>query len=311
MKVGNRCPLERVGRGFCRVASRFAGAVGIGRWWKSYLGITLGTAVTALGINAFYVPNRLNDGGVTGVAILLHLVWGVPLGVGIFGLNVPLFLAGARVLGGGFGARTLFGIAALSLWSQVLRPPPATHDLLLGAVYGGVLSGLGLGIVFRSQGTTGGTDLVARLLVRYAPLTMGQGLLAADLVVIAATSLVFGLTLGMYSLFALFVATRMVDAVQWGLDYSKAAWIITERGGTVAKEIMDALGRGATVFQARGAYTGRDKDAVLVVISRSEVFALKAVTYRADPQAFLVFGEAHEVYGEGFRQVEHLEKRHG
>lgn len=279
--------------------------------WKNYLGIALGTALTAVGINAFYLPNRLNDGGVTGVAILLHLLLNVPIGIGIFGLNVPLFLASARALGLGSGARTIFGIAALSLWTQVLRLPPVTHDLLLAAVYGGVLSGLGLGIVFRSQGTTGGTDLVARLLSRYAPLTMGQGLLAADLLVIGVTGLVFNLTLAMYSLLALFVATRVVDVVQWGLDYSKAAWIITERGGTVAREVMAALGRGATIFQGRGAYTGRAKEAVLVVISRSEVYRLKAVAYRADPDAFLVFAEAHEVYGEGFRRLDHSERNGG
>ncbi len=271
----------------------------------------MGTAVTAVGINAFYIPNRLNDGGVTGLAILLHLLWGVPLGLGILGLNIPLFLASAKVLGLAFGGRTLFGIAALSLWSQVLRPPSVTHDILLGAVYGGLLSGLGLGIVFRFQGTTGGTDLVARLLARYAHVTMGQGLLAADLVVIAATGLVFNLTQSMYSLIALFVASRVVDAVQWGLDYSKAAWIITEQGDTVVREVMGALGRGATVFQGRGAYTGRDKEVVLVVISRSEVFRLKAATYSADPQAFLVFAEAHEVYGEGFRQIEHIGRHKG
>lgn len=267
----------------------------------AYAQLTLGAAITALGLNFFLVPNRLNDGGVTGLAVVAHYLWGLPVGAVIAGLNLPLVLLGGRLLGMRFGLQTLYGILALSFWVEVLRVPALTRDPLLAAVYGGAMSGLGLGLVFRVQGSTGGTDIVARLLSRYSFLTVGQGLLAADFVVMALTGAALTLRVALYSLLALFVSSRVVDLLQEGLDYSRAVWIVSERSEELARGVLEGLGRGATAFTARGMYTGRPREVLLVVVARSEMARLKELVRRTDPGAFMVVGDVHEVLGEGFR----------
>lgn len=266
-----------------------------------YLGIGLGSCITAAGLDLFLVPNRLNDGGLAGVAVVLHYVAQWPVGFTLLALNVPLLLISTWVVGLPFGVKTVFGVIALSLALQLLPEHAVTHDLLLASVYGGVLSGTGLGLVFRFGGSTGGTDLVARLIRHFLHFSMGQGLLGVDFLVIGLTGLVFGAHLAMYSLFALFIGTRVIDLVQEGMDYQKAAWIICANSADLASQILTVLGRGVTSLSGTGMYTGTTREVLLVVVSRLEVARLKAMVYHHDPAAFLMITDAHEVLGEGFK----------
>lgn len=268
-----------------------------------YPGIVLGTAITATGLNLFLIPNRLNDGGLTGVAVVLHFVAGWPVGLTLLVLNLPLLAVASYLVGVPFGVKTLLGAVSLAVLLEVIPVHPVTHDLLLGAVYGGILSGAGLGLVFRASSSTGGTDLVARILRHYFHTSMGFGLMGADILVIGLTAGVMGIRLAMYSLFALFVGTRIVDVVQVGLDYHKSALIIARDPEQLARRILQDLGRGVTGWTGRGMYTGEPRTILLTAVSRMEIPRLKAIVYRHDPQAFFLIQDAYEVLGEGFQTV--------
>ncbi|MCY0885296.1 MAG: YitT family protein, partial [Firmicutes bacterium] len=219
-------------------------------------------------------------------------------------LNLPLLWLSHRLWGGRVGVRTVFGTLMLSLWVGVfasLHLPAVTHNTLLAAIYGGILSGTGLGLVFRSRGTTGGTDVLARFLSHVLPISMGQGLLAVDFVIISAYGLVFDPQAALYSLIALFLSTRAVDLVQEGIAYARAFTIISDRPDEIARAILSEMGRGLTRWAGEGAYTGQHKTILFVLVSRPEVTRLKELVYRVDPRAFVVVGTVHEVIGEGFR----------
>jgi uncharacterized membrane-anchored protein YitT (DUF2179 family) len=263
--------------------------------------IPLGTAVTALGVNLFYAPNRIADGGVTGIGIIVLYAWHIPLWVTITVLNLPLLWWAHRLWGGHVSLRTIVGAGSLSLFLGVLRIPAPTHNLLLATVYGGLLSGAGLGLVFRSRGTTGGTDILARFLPRVLPLSTGQTMLAVDFFVICGMGVMFSPTAAMFSLIALFIATRALDVVQEGIAYERAVLIISDQGEAIGRRVVEELGRGATAWTATGLYTGRARPALYVVVSRSELTRLKAAVQDVDPHAFVVVSPAHEVLGEGFR----------
>lgn len=270
----------------------------------SFFGIALGTLVTSFGLNFFLIPNRMNDGGLTGLAIVLHYLGHLPVGLMVLLLNVPLIAAVAYFVGAPFVARTLFGVAALSLWLWILPVHRVTGDLLLSAAFGGLFSGTGLGIVFRAQGSTGGTDLVARLLRYFTNTSMGAGLLGTDSAIIGLTAIFFGLRLGMYSAIALFVGTRVVDLIQEGIDFRKAAWIISDRSGDISQTVMAELGRGVTLLHAEGGFTGQERPVLFCIVSRNEVARLKDIVYHMDRDAFLVITTVHEVLGEGFKELE-------
>lgn len=266
-----------------------------------YLTIVVGTAITATGINAFYVPNRIADGGVAGLGIILLYVAHIPIAVTLIAFNLPLLWLSHRLWGGRVGVRTLFGTLMLSLFVQVLTWRPFTHNLLLATVYGGILSGVGLGLVFRSKGTTGGTDVVARFLSHAFPISMGQGMMVMDFFIIAAFGLVFNPTQAMYSLIALFISSRAIDLVQEGTDFARAFTIITIESEALTHAILVEMGRGVTRVLGEGQFTHEPRQILYVVVGRAEVTRLKGLIYRHDPKAFVVVGNVHEVVGEGFR----------
>jgi uncharacterized membrane-anchored protein YitT (DUF2179 family) len=263
--------------------------------------IAAGTAVTALGVNMFYAPSHIADGGVTGLAIIGWALFRIPLWVTLAAVNFPLLWLSHRLWGGKVGRRTVFGTLMLAFWVGVLHPAPPTHDLLLAAVYGGLLSGVGLGLVFRSRGTTGGTDVVARFLAHALPVTVGQGMLLVDSAVITAFGIIFRPTAAMYSLIALFVSTRAIDVVQEGVGFARQALIFSDHHQEIGRRILAELGRGATLIPATGLYSAEPRPVLYVVVGRPEVTKLKTTVYAVDPQAFMVIGGAHEVVGQGFR----------
>ena len=267
-----------------------------------YLQITAGTVITAVGINGFYVPNRISDGGVSGLGIILFYVLHIPVWITLLVVNLPLLWLSHKLWGGRVGTRTIYGTITLSVAVAVLSLHVFTHNTLLASVYGGLLSGVGLGLVFRSRGTTGGTDVVARFLSHLVPVSMGQGMLLIDFFIIAAFGFVFNPTIAMFSLIALFISTRAIDVVQEGVSYARAFTIVTQRADAIVQRILSDMDRGVTRIGGTGEYTGEHRAILYVVVTRSEVTTLKELVYDVDASAFVVVGTVHEVVGEGFRK---------
>ncbi|MDD4237594.1 MAG: YitT family protein [Desulfotomaculaceae bacterium] len=268
-------------------------------------GVSLGVLLVALGLDMFLIPNKIAAGGVSGIATILHYLVGAPVGAAILVLNLPLFAMGIYRLGLRFGFRSLYGTITLSLAVDLLAPvlPVPTNDILLASLYGGVLTGLGMGLVFRSRGTTGGTDLAAMILRTYTGVNIGQLLFLVDGAVVLAAGVAFrSAELAMYALITIFIIAWLIDVVQEGLSYAKAFLIISERSGEIAEAITADLDRGATAWHAQGVYTGARREVLLSVVNRAEVSRLKEIVHGVDPRAFVILADVHEVLGEGFKE---------
>jgi len=279
--------------------------------WKmliNFFWVTMGVAITALGLDMFQVPNKIAAGGTSGVATLLHYLINTPVGMTMLALDVPLYVLGIYRLGLGFGLRSLYGSVSLAVLVDVFSffVPVPTRDPLLASLFGGVLVGLGLGLVFRFRGTTGGTDLAAAILRTYMGINIGQLLFLLDGMVVVAAGLVFqSWELALYALISIFVFSRVIDMVQEGISYAKAFFIISNNNEIIAGKILNDLDRGATALKGRGLYTGSDREVILTVVNRSEVSRLKEIVYQVDPRAFIIVADVREVLGEGFKWYGH------
>jgi len=279
--------------------------------------MTLGIIVAAWALDAFLIPNKIAGGGVSGLAtVLYYLMKGVspgfviPVGLQMVVMNVILLVVGIRARGWRYGAKTVYGAIGLSVAVDVLALPVfrplvphlAANDPLLAALWGGALLGLGVGMVFRVGGNTGGTDIVAQLLTKHISIGIGQIMLALDFLILVAAGFVFGPTLALYGAVAVFVGGQTIDLVQEGLVTEKAAYIFSLKSDAIGEAIVSELGRGATALKSRGVYTGQDRDVIFCVVSRNELDALKSIVHALDPEAFLVISDVHEVLGEGFKE---------
>jgi len=271
-----------------------------------YLWITLGSAVYAVGFNWCYVPNQIGFGGMTGVGQIIHslLPW-APIGMVVIVLNIPLFLLGWRLLGGHLLVSSLFAMFLSSLFIDLLTAAYTFQPMepLLACIFGGVLMGGSLGVVFLQGATTGGTDLIARLLkLKMSWLPMGRLLMAIDLVVIVAVALVFrNVYSALYGLVALYISSIVMDGVLYGMDHAKVAYIISDQSQRIADVIIHEIDRGVTILRGEGAYSGTEKQVLLVAFKQKQIVALKRAVKEIDPAAFLIVCEAHEVLGDGFR----------
>ena len=276
---------------------------GAARLAFDYLQIILGATLVGLGTNLFFVPNKVVSGGVTGISILLHYGFGTPVGLMNLLFNVPLLLIGWKWAGGAkFFLRTLVAVIVMSVvidaTASVLTAP--TTDRLLVICYGGLLDGLGLGLVFRGKGTTGGTDVLARVAQRFFGIGIGQTLLAMNFMIFAAAAFQFGAEAVMVALALAFVSARILDTVLAGFSVSRQAMIITTKPGPVRDAIFRNLGRGVTMLEASGGFSGRQRPMLYVVVAAHEVGRLKLRVAEIDPEAFVAISKAQEVLGEGF-----------
>lgn len=284
-----------------------------GKLWaafRPYLWITLASAVFALGFDWCYVPNQITLGGMTGLGQIIHaIVPAIPVGSAVIALNLPLFLLGWRLLGWKLLASSLFATAATSLGVDLLAAcysfPPM--DPMLASVFGGALIGLSLGMVFLQGATTGGTDLIARLLkLRFGHLPMGTLVMAVDLVVIALAALAFhSLSSALYGLVSLYISSLVIDRVLYGLDNAKVAYIISDAYDQISHAIIHDMDRGVTLLHGEGGWSGEDKKVLLVAFKQKQIVALKQTVKSIDPNAFLIVCEAHEILGDGFREYKH------
>jgi uncharacterized membrane-anchored protein YitT (DUF2179 family) len=268
-----------------------------------YVQIVVGSVLVGVGVNLFFVPNQVVSGGVTGVAILLHYAFGTPVGLVTLLLNLPLLAIGWRWAGGlRFLVRTGIAVAILSATIDLSGPflTAPTADRLLVICYGGLLDGLGMGLVFRGRGTTGGTDVVARIAHRFLGLGIGQTLLVINVAIFAVAALQFGAEAVMVALALAFVSARVLDTVQAGFSASRQAMIITDRPDGVRDTVFAHLNRGVTFLEARGGFTGRSRPMLYVVVAAHEVGRLKLRVAEVDPDAFVAISSAQEVFGEGF-----------
>ncbi|MCK8824089.1 YitT family protein [Fuchsiella alkaliacetigena] len=267
-----------------------------------YLIITLGAILVALGLIVFLVPARIAAGGVSGIATIVYHVFDFPVGMTILLINVPLFMTGVRVLGFQYGIRGIYGTIVLSLTSDLLAPyiPVLTTDPLLSAIYGGVLIGIGLGIVFKYKGSTGGTSLVAQLVNHYLGLSVGKGLLIVDILVITSAAVVFSVELALYGIISLAIASKTIDLLQDGFGVAKGSVIISKQSTEIKKAIFEDLDRGVTVLTGRGGFTDSEQEVLLCIIRPYQVAKLKSLVCEIDEEAFVVITDVHEVFGEGF-----------
>lgn len=276
----------------------------------SYAWITVGSLLYALAFDWFYAPNQIALGGITGLGQAIHTY--IPfLSVGLFVLlvNIPLFLLGWRFIGGHLLASSLYAMALSSVAMDGLNwlfPFPAT-DPMLAAVCGGALLGLAAGLIFSKGATTGGTDLIARLLkLKLTWLPLGKLLMAVDLAIIVAVALAFrSLDSALYGLVSLYITTRVMDGVLYGLDTARMAYIVSAYPEKTAAAIMADLERGVTILNGQGAWSGETKQVLLVAFKQRQIVRLKRIVKELDPDAFLIVCEAHEVLGAGFREYKH------
>lgn len=277
-------------------------------WYVEYLLIVVGTGLMALAINSVFDASGLVTGGFSGVAILVK-AWtenlvkgGIPLWATNFALNIPLFFIGAKIRGFAFVKRAIVGELSLSVW-LALQPvlSLAGDDLLLAGLYGGVIQGVGIGLVFLGRGTTGGTDMMAALIQKYLRhYSISQILQFVDGIVVVVGMYVFGIQRALYAIIAVYLTTKVSDGMIEGMKFSKVAYIVTNKPKEISDMVMTSLGRGVTGIFAKGMYSEKEKLMLFCVVNKKEIVYLKERVDEIDPDAFVIVSDAREVHGEGF-----------
>ena len=267
--------------------------------------ILAGSLCMALSVDIFLNPNNVVPGGFTALAMFANRLWGWPVGTTLFVMNLPFLLIGMRVLGLQFGPKTLFAATASALAIDWLAPhvPTVQGEPVLYTLYGGLLYGLGLGLVFRANATTGGTEIPAKLLEHYFGIRMSSSLLAMDVAILALAAFFFGLAPALYALIAVWVMARVIDALETGLTAGNTAFIITLNPAEVSAGIMARLERGVTILRGEGGYTGAERTMLFTAVNRRQVPELREIVRQADPDAFVVISPSNEVLGEGFKPL--------
>ncbi|MBS5301790.1 MAG: YitT family protein [Clostridiaceae bacterium] len=270
--------------------------------FRYYILILIGASIMGFAIKNIYDPIGLVTGGASGVAIILKKQFGVPLWLTNTAINIPLFAAAAKLKGWSFIKRTLLATVTLSVSLYVIPEMPfLMDDLFLTALFGGLITGAGAGIVFACQATTGGTDMLAAIIRRWLPhYTLAQILQVLDAVIVLIGAGIFGVTYALYALIAIYAVSKVSDGIIEGMKYSKVAYIISDKSTEIAAAILKELERGVTALDAKGMYSGNRKDVLFCVVSRKEIAQLKELVVGHDAQAFVIVSDAREVLGEGF-----------
>ncbi|MDA1475300.1 YitT family protein [Bacillus changyiensis] len=272
---------------------------------KNVFFILLGAAIFSFGLVHFNMQNNLSEGGFTGITLLLYFLFQIDPSISNLVLNIPVFLIGWKLLGRTVFLYTILGTVSLSVFLWIFQiyqiHMPLKNDLVLAALFAGVFIGTGLGIIFRYGGTTGGVDIIVRLINKYFHIAMGKAMFVFDAFVITL-SLIFYLSYkeAMYTLVAVFVASKVIDFMQEGGYAAKGATIISEKNALIQHKIMEEMDRGVTILKGQGSYTKTERDVLYCVVPKNEVFLLKNVITSIDPHAFVVVNDVHDVMGEGF-----------
>ncbi len=274
----------------------------------------IGSIIFALSVNVFTAPNNIAPGGMTGISTMINYVLGLPIGMTGLVLNLPIFIWAIVSIGYKLVGKTIFATVimsiAIDLFGKIL--PAYTGEKMLAAIFGGILEGIGLSLVFMGGGTTGGTDLVAMILrKKFRHLSMGKIMMGIDLAIIVTSALIYSsIESALYAVIAIFVSTRLIDAILYGVDTGtgKLLFIISEKSDEIAQDILNDMERGVTVLKSRGAYSGKDGNVLLCAVSRYEVVKIKDIIRFHDKEAFIIIGDAGEISGEGFQRIKSDDK---
>ena len=270
--------------------------------WR-YATVALGALISGVGINTFLIPHQLFSGGVSGVAMILYFLFSWPIGIQIILLNIPIFYAAYRLLDRDYVICGIFGMVIFSLATDATRFLADLNfidDTLLAAIYGGVISGIGAGMIFRVGGSAGGTDTIATIIKKYYSLNVGFVGFSINVFLMIVAAALFGVKPAMYTLLSFFVSSQVTDAVIEGLNRKKTIMIISDKNEEIADAILDEVGRGATFLEGTGAYTGQDKKVLFVVVTLTQISKIKFIAEKTDPHAFMIVQDAAEVLGHGF-----------
>lgn len=276
------------------------------KWLKDLLLVTIGTALMAAGIILFIKPNKMAIGGVPGMAVPLHFITGIPTGVLIFFLNLPIFIIAVKKLGRLFGIRSIIAIISFSIFTdllgEVLNIPNLTDEYILATLYGGTLTGAGIGLVFRAGASTGGTAVLAKVVAAKWNVKLGIVLMAFDFIIISFGGFYFkNVELVLWGILFTYIMSQVVDYVLAGPTMGKMAYVISDAFETINEEILHSLKRGGTLFAGRGMYTMKERNMLMVVLDNSEVIPFKEIVRKTDPNAFVVISNTYEILGEGFK----------
>ncbi|MBP1962138.1 YitT family protein [Paenibacillus aceris] len=263
----------------------------------------IGAALMAVGLEIFLVPNKIIDGGITGISIILSYLTHIQVGVFLTLLNMPFLFIGYKMIGKTFALSTFFAILVMSAGTSLLHPVhELTNDPLLAAVFGGIILGIGVGMVIRFGGSLDGTEIVAILVSKKIPFSVGEIVMFLNVFILGSAGFVYSWDRAMYSLIAYFIAYKMIDVTIEGFDESKSVWIISDQFRQIGEAILDRLGRGVTYLEGEGGFSGDNKKVIFCVITRLEEAKLKSIVDELDPSAFLAVGNIHDVKGGRFKK---------
>ena len=263
----------------------------------SYIIITIGALIAAFAIDTLLIPNTILDGGVTGISMIISKLSGISLSILVLIINIPFVLIGYKHLGKYFLARTIYGMIFFSLFIKLLEIiEPITNEVLLATVFGGALLGIGVGLVIRFGGCVDGTESVALVLTKKLNLSVGQIILIFNLIIYTVAAFLFGIDRALYSILTYFITFKMIDLVSTGLEQTKSAIIITDKGKELAREIYNKLGRTTTMMEGKGLLSG-DKEILYCVLTRIEIYELKKIVSEMDESAFISIGEVTDIIG--------------
>ncbi|MDZ7822397.1 MAG: YitT family protein [Candidatus Marinimicrobia bacterium] len=272
-----------------------------------YIKIVIGALIMASGLMFFLIPNKVSAGGVSGIATILYHVFQWPAGVTMLAMNIPLFILGVKVFGRKFGIKTLWGIIWISVFTDLIdvifELPPATEDPILATVYGGVLLGVGLGVIMKGRGTTGGSDILARIINKYFHFSLGHSFILVDTGIIIIMGVVFrNIDLILFCMISLVISSKVVDMLIEGITSEKAITIISGKWEMIARRIMEEVKRGVTSMGSVGLYTDKEKKTLYCVVSNRQIEHVRRIVKQEDAKAFVTVSNVSILQGEGFRE---------
>ncbi|GAB4322458.1 MAG: YitT family protein [Bacteroidales bacterium] len=279
------------------------------KWFLSYGMIAVGAFIMAAGFVLFVTPYKIVPGGVYGISIVLHHLFGTPVGLVALCFDIPLTLLGIRILGPRFGIKTVTGFVLTALFVDLLtwlygEQPLVERDALLSSIFGGVFIGFGLGLIFKAKATSGGSDIVAMIISKYTHLPLGQLMIVVDSAIVLFGLIVFkDWHIPLYSLIVIYITGRVIDLVLQGVSYDKTLFIVSQKPDLIRDKIINDLNRGGTFLLAKGMYSEEDKKMIYTVVNRREMAMLQDFIHKIDPEAFMTVINANEILGKGFKSL--------
>ena len=271
------------------------------QFFKEYIIVALACMVMAFNTSYFFIGNKLAQGGVSGLSLIIHYLSNIDMSYLYFALNIPLIILAYIFLGKNFLLKTLFATFLLSVFLKIFASfSEPLEDILLAAIFGGAINGIAIGIVFYAGGSTGGIDIIAKIINKYTGIPISRILLTTDFIVLSMVAVIFGKVIFMYTLISLVISSKMIDIIQVGIYSAKGVTIITTKEDEIRKRIMEDTGRGITLIDAKGGYTQKEIGMLYCVVGQYQLIKVKTIVKEVDPSAFMIVADVHEVIGNGF-----------